>query len=223
MGNRRLRQTEGELLGGLGYSWGLDRRWQVHATAMRHAIRYSAEIADNNIRFDQLEVRAEGAAGDRFRISAGAGVADLTDDNDRVTAHAGFLYRVPVRKVTMNAGYTARFMDYDLDTSSGYFDPQDFIAHLAQLRVNDEYGKRGNYYRLYLDAGVQSFTLGGIDVDDDTVLVVGGTFGFPVAKRMTLEAYAEHGDYAATTASGFESTVVGVRLIWRAGLEGAGR
>ena len=37
---------------------------------------------------------------------------------------------------------------------------------------------------------------------------------------MTLEAYAEHGDYAATTASGFESTVIGVRLLWRAGLRG---
>ena len=51
-----------------------------------------------------------------------------------------------------------------------------------------------------------------------TVLVVGGTVGFLVAKRMTLEAYAEYGDYAATTASGFESTAVGLRLLWRAGL-----
>ena len=57
-----------------------------------------------------------------------------------------------------------------------------------------------------------------VDVNDDTVLVIGGTAGFPVAKRMTLEAYAEHGDYAAATASGFESTVVGVRLLWRAGI-----
>ena len=229
--------TEGEVLGGLAYSWGLDRLWQVHATAMRHAIRYSSEITDNNIRFDQFEVRAEGVIGDRFRIHAGAGAADFSDDNDRLTADAGFMYRVPVRKVTMHAGYTARAMDYDqLDLASGYFAPQDFVAHLAQLRVNDEYGNRGNYYRLNLDAGVQSFTVGAldpmgmpmpmpitVDVNDDTVLVIGGTFGFPVAKRMTLEAYAEHGDYAATTASGFESTVVGVRLLWRAGLKGAGK
>ena len=210
--------TEGELLGGLAYSWGLDRRWQVHASAMRHPIRYSAEITDNNIRFDQLEVRVAGAVGERFSVHAGAGVADFTDDNDRVTGNAGFLYRVPIRKVRMQVGYTARAMDYGLNTGNGYFTPQDFLAHLALLRVAGEYGERGNYYRLYLDAGVQSFTLGGVDVNDDTVLVIGGTAGFPVAKRLKLEAYAEHGDYAATTASGFESIVVGVRLLWRAGL-----
>ncbi len=210
--------TESEPLGGLSYTAGLDRRWQVHASAMRHTIRYSSPITDNNIHFDQLEVRVNGGVGDRFTLHAGGGVADFSDDNDRVTASAGFLYRLPVRKVRMQAGYTARWMDYDLDSGNGYFAPQDFLAHLAQLRVADEYGKRGNYYRLYLDAGVQSFTLSGVDVDDDTVVVLGGTAGFPVAARMTLEVYAEHGDYAATTASGFESTVVGVRLLWRAGL-----
>jgi hypothetical protein len=135
-----------------------------------------------------------------------------------VTANAGFMYRVPLQKVTMQVGYTARAMDYDQNLSNGYSDPQNFLAHLAQLRVNDEYGNRGNYYRLYLDTGVQSFTVGGVDVSGDTVLVVGGTVGFPVAKRMTLEAYAEYGDYAATTPSGFESTAVGLRLLWRAGL-----
>ena len=210
--------TEGEVLGGVSYSWGFDRRWQVHASAMRNSIRYSAEIANNNITFDQLEARTNGAVGERFRVHAGVGVADFSDDNDRVTANAGFMYRVPVRKVTMHVGYTARAMDYDQDLANGYFDPQDFLAHLAQLRVSDEYGDRGNYYRLHLDTGVQSFTVGGVDVNNDTVLVIGGTVGFPVAKRMTLEAYAEYGDYAATTASGFESTVVGVRLLWRAGL-----
>jgi hypothetical protein len=210
--------TESEVLGGVSYSWGLDRRWQVHASAMRNAIRYSPEITNNNITFDQLEARTEAAVGERFRIQVGVGVADFSDDNDRVTANAGFMYRVPLQKVTMQVGYTARAMDYDQNLSNGYFDPQNFLAHLAQLRVNDEYGSRGNYYRLYLDTGVQSFTVGGVDVSGDTVLVVGGTAGFPVAKRMTLEAYAEYGDYAATTASGFESTTVGLRLLWRAGL-----
>jgi hypothetical protein len=210
--------TDGETLGGLAYSWGLDRRWQVHGSAVRNSIRYSAEITNNNITFDQLQVRTNGAVGKSFRVHADAGVADFSDDNDRVTASAGFLYRIPLRKVTMNVGYTARAMDYGQDLSSGYFDPQDFLAHLAQFRVNDEYGDRGNYYRLRLDTGVQSFTVGGVDVDNDTVLVIGGTFGFRVTKRMILEAYAEYGDYAAATASGFASTMVGVRLLWRAGL-----
>jgi tetratricopeptide (TPR) repeat protein len=209
---------EEEVLGGLSYSWGLDRRWQVHGSAMRNSIRYSPEITNNNITFDQLQLRTSGAAGKSFRINADAGVADFSDGNERMTASAGFMYRLPVRKVTMDVGYTARAMDYDQDLANGYFDPQDFLAHLAQFQLNDEFGKRGNYYRLRLGTGVQSFTVGGVDVNNDTVLVIGGTLGFRVTKRMILEAYAEYGDYAAATASGFASTMVGVRLLWRAGL-----
>lgn len=210
--------TDSDVLGGLSYSWGLDRRWQVHASTMRMPIRYSPAITDAGITFDQVELRTSGAVGERFRVHAAVGSADFSDHNSRKTANVGFLYKVPVRKVTMHVGYTARAMDYDQDLANGYFDPQDFLAHLAQLRLSDEYGNRGNYYRLQLDTGLQSFTVSGVDVNNDTVLVIGGTLGFPLAKRMTLEAYVEHGDYAAATASGFESTAVGLRLLWRAGL-----
>ncbi len=174
--------TDSETLGGLAYSWGLDRRWQVHGSAMRNSIRYSPEITDNDITFDQIEARVNGAVGDKFSVQAAAGAADFSDDNERITAHAGFLYRLPLQKVRMQVGYTARMMDYDVNSASGYFAPQNFFAHLAQFRVSDEYGSRGNDYRLYVDAGVQSFTRGGIDVNNDAVLVLGGTLGFPLAK-----------------------------------------
>jgi hypothetical protein len=210
--------TTGDVLGGLSYSWRLERRWQLHASARRMPIRYSSEITDNGITFDQLELRTDAAVGERFRVHAGLGAAEFSDDNGRLIVNADVLYRVPWRRVTMQVGYALRAMDYDLDLANGYFDPQDFVAHLALLRVHDEYGKRGNYYRLHLESGVQSFTVGGIDVSDDRVLVVGATLGFPVAKRMIFEAYAEHGDYAAITAGGFESTTAGLRLRWRAGL-----
>ena len=55
----------------------------------------------------------------------------------------------------------------------------------------------------------------------DEVLLEDAESGTSQRVRVTpalLEAYAEHGDYAATTAAGFESTLIGVRLIWRAGL-----
>jgi tetratricopeptide (TPR) repeat protein len=210
--------TDGDLLGGLSYSIGHGKRWQYSASAQRIAVRYSPPITDNGITLDHLALRASGAVGERWRVDAGIGVADVSDGNGRMTADAGFLYRLPVSRVRLDVGYVVRFMDYDEDLDNGYFDPQNFTAQLAQLRVADEYGKRGNYYRAYLDAGVQSFTVGATDVSGDTVYVIGGTAGFPVARRMAFEVYAEQGDYAATTASGFESTLIGVRLIWRAGL-----
>jgi Flp pilus assembly protein TadD len=210
--------TDSDVLGGLSYSRGLDRRWQQHVSAMRAPVRYSPTITDNGITYDELAVRTSGAVGERFRINAGTAAADYSDGNGRISADAGFLYRLPLRRVRMHVGYAARFMDYDSDLANGYFDAQNFLAHLAQFRVSDEYGKRGNYYRAHLDTGVQSFTVGGVDVSGDTVLVVGGTAGFSISKRFIFEAYAEYGDYAATTAAGFESTTVGVRLLWRAGL-----
>ena len=155
--------------------------------------------------------------GERFRISVTAGTSDFSDGNDRVHALAGFTYKVPVHRTTMHIGYTARLMDYDSDLSNGYFDPQDFVAHLARLSVRGEYCKRLNDYNAYVTSGIQSFTAGGVDVDNDTVLVLGGMLGFPLGHGLRVEAYAEHGDHAASNPGGFESTTAGMRLIWRDG------
>lgn len=212
--------TDEDFIGGLRYSWGLDRRWQLHASAMRHAVRYSPLITDNGITFDQVDLNLRGAIGARTNVFATVGSAEFSDDNERVHALAGLLYRLPVRPLTVQVGYTGRYMDYDLDLNNGYFDPQSFTAHLAQLRLSDRFGKRDYYWNASLDGGIQSFTVGGSDVDNDGVFIVAGTFGVPLNSRMNFELYGNYSDYAANNAAGFESRTVGLRLKWRAGLKG---
>ena len=210
--------NDDDFLGGLRYSWGLDRRWQLHASAMRHAVRYSPLITDNGITFDQIDLNVRGAFGNRWNVSATVGQAEFSDDNERAHALASVLYRVPVRALTMQVGYTGRWMDYDQDLFNGYFDPQDFTAHLAQLRLRDRFGKRDYYWSASVDSGVQSFTAGGSDVSGDGVFIIAGLFGIPLSERFDLEFYGNYSDYAANNAAGFESRTAGVRLKWRAGL-----
>jgi tetratricopeptide (TPR) repeat protein len=212
--------TDEDFIGGLRYSWGLDRRWQLHASAMRHAVRYSPLITDNGITFDQVELNLRGTIGDRTNLFATIGSSEFSDDNERIHALAGFLYRLPVRPITMQVGYTGRYMDYDADLANGYFDPQSFTAHLAQLRLSDRFGARQYYWNATVDGGIQSFTVGGSSVDNDGVFIVAGTIGVPLKAKMNFELYGNYSNYAANNAAGFESRTFGLRLKWRAGLKG---
>jgi hypothetical protein len=108
-----------------------------------------------------------------------------------------------------------RWLDYDEDLDSGYFDPQDFSSQLVRLRANGEFGSRKHTYGVTLDWGAQSFSQGGIDVTDDTVLVLTGTLGLNVGKGFVTEIFGATSNYAIQTATGFESDRFGLRLRWK--------
>jgi tetratricopeptide (TPR) repeat protein len=208
-------ETSSDGLGGAFYTWGLDRRWQVRASASRDAIRYSPTITDNGILVDDLSASGSGAIGSRWRVDLAASAASLSDDNSRRSWISGFSYRLPVPRVVVETGYRFRWLDYDEDLDSGYFDPQDFASHLAQLRASGDFGARKHTYGVTLDWGVQSFTQSGVKVTDDTVVVLTGTLGLVLGKGFVTELFAATSDYAVQTATGFESDRYGLRLRWK--------
>jgi hypothetical protein len=205
----------GALLGGAWYTWGLERRWQVRGRVLRDAIRYSPTITDNEILYDELGASGTATYAARWRVHASGSAASLSDDNSRASLGAGFSYRIPLARPRLETGYRFRWLDYADDLDSGYFDPQDFTSHLLELRANGEFGKRRHTWAVALDWGVQSFTAGGVEVTDDTVLVVTGTLGLMVTRELALELFADSSDYAVTTAAGFESERYGLRLRWK--------
>ena len=209
--------THTEPLGEVVYTWGLDRPWRFTASAGRQALRYSPQITSNNIRFDYLTLGTSGRVGDRWAVFANAGAADLTDDNDRREASAGFDYSLRRADPRLTLGLTSHFMDYGENTDSGYFDPQSYLSNLARAQSGGEFGARRYTWWAQLEAGVQSFTLGGVEVNDDFVWIASGSLGFPLGRGFLLELHAGYGDYAAQTAGGFESHQVGLRLRWRGG------
>jgi tetratricopeptide (TPR) repeat protein len=217
-------ESQTDALGGLDYVWGLDRRWQATGSAGRQALRYSPEITSNNIRFDYFRAGVRGRVGQRWRVLANASVSDFSDNNERDNLIAGFVYNVPLERPRLDLGYTIQYMNYAENTNSGYFDPQDFTSNLASARASGNFGARRNTWRAEVEAGYQSFTLenqgaGGedVEVDNDFVVVLTGVLGFPLNRSLTLEGQVSWGDYAAQTAAGFESRLIGIRLHWRGG------
>ncbi|HKQ60747.1 MAG TPA: tetratricopeptide repeat protein [Candidatus Polarisedimenticolaceae bacterium] len=220
-GRDRAEKTTGErfdtTIGGLGWAWGLDGPWQVRVSASRDVLRYSPTITDHEIVLDEAAVSTSGRIGPRWLVRAGFSAADYSDDNRRRVARAGCGYRLPLRRPAIEVGYGARWIDFDADLDGGYFDPQDYVSHLAYVHLSGEVGRRKVTWALDLDGGVQSFTLGGVDTNDDTVLIASGTFGFPLGRGFVLELFGNHSDYAGQTAAGFESDEAGLRLRWRGG------
>lgn len=208
---------DGDVLGGLHWRYGLDRAWRFRFSAQRHAIRYNPTITDNGILIDDLAIGVDGRIGSRWSVHAGAAQGDYSDDNDRFQATAGFSHELTRRRtLRLSTGLGLRFTDFDADTDGGYFDPQDFTSALAHLRGHGEIGTRQRY-RFSLDAGVQSFTLGGVDTDGDFVVIASAGWVFPLGRGLELELFGEWGDYAGLSAAGFESRQAGLRLAWRPG------
>ena len=210
-------ETQTDLLGGVDYSWGLDRPWQVTGAAGRQALRYSPEITSNNIRIDYLTAGVRGRVADRWRPFVDAGYSDYSDGNSRTNLLAGFTYEWPMRSPHLYVGSTIQLMSFAENTNSGYFDPQNFISPLINARINGRFGSSNNTWRAAVETGVQSFELNDIKIDNEFVVVVTGVLGFPIGRHFILEAQASWGNYAALTTAGFESRQLGLRLRWRGG------
>ena len=202
-------------LGRVGYARGLDRRFNVRLSAGREAIRYSPTLTDNGILVDDLGASVGARFGSRWRVDFATSAASVSDDNDRLTLIAGFSFRPPVAGVVLETGYRVRYLDYAEDLDSGYFDPQRFTSHLGQVRASGGIGTTRHTYNVTLEAGVQSFTLAGVEVNNDTVFIASGTLGLSLGQGSVLELFAGFSDYAVQTASGFESSQLGLRYRYK--------
>lgn len=207
--------SSGSGIGGVRWTWRARPSWTVGAGWNRDTLRYSPTILDNDVALEVADVSLSGRPAVNWRVSVGGGVADYNDGNERVDARAEAIYRFLDAPVWVESGYAFRFMDFDLDLANGYFDPEDFESHTWRSAVGGRHGKRGVYWRIGADVGVQSFTLGGVDVSDDTVFGAEGLLGVPFRKaRGAIEFYVNRTDYAAQSAAGFESRWYGVRWRW---------
>ncbi len=219
-GDRKERaagDTSWGTVGGVWYTWGLDRRWQISASADRDTLKYSPIILDHDIVIDSCQASVSGAPADRWRVIAGGGAASFSDGNRRRSFLAGATYQWPLTTVTFETGYLFRYLDFSEHLLNGYFDPSGFTAHLLQNRVRRKIGRGGASFEFSLEAGIQSFTAGETKVTNDRVVLVTARLVVPVARFLDLEVYGNHSDYALQNVAGFESDQVGIQLRWRLG------
>lgn len=218
LGNDRIESTtgarDGEVIGGVAWRHAPDRIWRLDASWQRDSLRYSPAIADADIVLERASLGATVDLAAAWDVSVTASRWDASDSNARDGQTVEIAYRWPSEPVTLETAYVLDHADWDRDLDNGYFDPQDFLAHLLEARVRGQLPMPGGWWRVTAIAGLQSFELSGVEVDEDTVVGVRARVMVPLGSRFHLDVHAGWSDYAAQTASGFESTTAGARLRW---------
>ena len=150
--------------------------------------------------------------GERWYVGVAARVGSVSDGNRFSSSSASLRYRVKTWSNNLSLGYRIRTEDFSEHRSHGYFDPSDFLSHLAVVDLTDKFWRRRAYYSLHLEVGVQSFEFQGFRFGSDEVIQWSGALGFPLGDRLYLEAYSSWSNYVLRSATGFRSRQQGIRL-----------
>jgi hypothetical protein len=199
--------------------------WHWNASAGHTTFDALREVVDNDIYLDSVQGAADGRWGN-FKLGAGAGYTDFSDDNSRIHFTAYFLYpwQLP-HDVTIELGYRFRYMDFDENLDNGYFDPSGFVSNLALFNARGPLFSPRWDWAVKLEAGWQSFDqdrntvyrrdrqgedtpefpVAGADVSNDEVFGWEVRIGWDALKRLRFEAYYGETDYALQSATGFDS------------------
>ena len=167
LGAERLESPGGErdtlMLGGLSWTYGIGGLWQLTAGFDHDPYRYSTAILVNKVTVDDFRLRADATPWPAWRLGGGFARGELDalgpgTENTRDGFDVGAWYRHPFGRITGEAGYIYRFLDYAQDLDLGYFDPQDFTSHLLQVRAFGPLLQTKAYWDVTLEGGCSRST-----------------------------------------------------------------
>ncbi len=179
------------------------------AHVAREALTATAQLIENRIRLTDMAVFFSQTPYDRMSLDTTYHRKEYSDNNDSHDAQFAAQYALYRRIPRIDIGYRFRYLRFERQSRSGYFDPDWFRSHEAFTNVSFEYGKYYGYIEPSL--GHQSFFRNGAPTSD--LFGAGtGALGFRPSKNVLLEAYIEGGNYALGTATGFRYSLFGMRL-----------
>ncbi|MDI6753525.1 MAG: hypothetical protein QME78_03930 [Thermodesulfobacteriota bacterium] len=178
-------------------------------TIAREGFTDTAQLITNEIRITNLSLSLSQKLTDRFSIFGAYSYRDYSDDNKANDFQLTPSYSIYTKNPTINIGYRFRYLNFNRQSGSGYFDPNDFISHQIFTSL---YLEKDKFY-IYLEpyGGYQSFRRYG---DSSSGFFGGGygTLGFNLSKNFALEVNAEGGNYALGATAGFRYYLVGFSL-----------
>jgi Tetratricopeptide repeat len=109
-------------------------------------------------------------------------------------------------------GYQLRFLDYDTQSGSGYFDPDNFVSHRFSGSIDLDRRKFFVFAQLY--GGHQEFVRHDFRTSE---WVKGGraTFGIRFSPKLTVAVNAAGGDFSTGSVSGYRYFTAGTRVSYR--------
>jgi tetratricopeptide (TPR) repeat protein len=182
----------------------------VGTSLAREGFTDTAQLIENKIRFTNASFYISQGLTDRLSLYGSYSYRDYSDNNSANDFLFSPSYILYIKKPVIKSGYRFRYLDFERQSGSGYFDPSDFISHQVFVSL---YLEREKFY-CYLEpyAGYQSFKRNGKKTDD---FFGGGygTFGYGISENASFEMNAEGGNYALGTAAGWEYYLIGLRLV----------
>jgi tetratricopeptide (TPR) repeat protein len=181
------------------------------ASVTREALTDTAELIENRIRMTNLGLYLDQPLTERFSVRAGYNYKNFSDGNhanDLQFASQYALFLAP--RITI--GYRFRLLDFQKQSHSGFFDPNNYIANRAFASAYYE----NRYFYTYMEGyiGYETFRRNGV-ASDNIIHGGAGSIGVKPTANLAIEVNVEGGNFAAGTASGFSYFIVGPRLVLR--------
>jgi tetratricopeptide (TPR) repeat protein len=185
----------------------------VGASVTREVLTDSAELIEKRIRATIAGLRWSQQLTDRFSVHPAYWYRSFSDVNHAHDAQFMSQYLLSFSpKVAV--GHRFRYLNYNRQSGSGYFDPNDYYSNRFFVTF---YLERQRFY-LFSDifVGQQAFKRNGV-ASKDLAYGGAGSIGFRPIRNLVLELYVEGGQIAAGTASeaGYSYLLLGPRCLIR--------
>ena len=181
------------------------------AQVTRDVLTDTAELIDNRIRVTQVGLYLAQPLTERFTVSGAFNYKSFSDGNhanDLQFVSQYTIYLAP--RITI--GHRFRFLDFNEQSHSGFFDPNNYIANRAFGSLYYE----NRFFYTYIEGyiGYENFRR------NDTVsknVIHGGTssLGVKPLANLSIEVNVEGGNFSAGSAAGFNYFTVGPRVLYR--------
>lgn len=185
-------------------------RGSAGIAASSYLFNDTAQLIESRIRVTAATLTTTQRLIDRLSLSGTYGFKEYSDDNRSHDFQLSSTVTILTGTPVVQAGYRFRYLDFDRQSGSGYFDPDDFISNQVFVNLSLEQGRFSSFLGGY--GGVQSFRRGGSKASGDLFGGVSGLVGYRFMDRLTGEINGEFGNYALQTVTGFEYFQVGARL-----------
>jgi tetratricopeptide (TPR) repeat protein len=182
---------------------------RIGVSGARRVFAETAQLIENGIRFTEIASFVEYPLPYRFTVRASYASRDFSDNNRSDDWQGSIRHVFGLKNPLLAAGYRIRYLDFQRESGSGYFDPADYLSHRVELSINYEKGR--GYVHLAPFIGYQSYRRQG-DTPEGFFAGGEGVIGAHVTDSVAFELHGEGSDEAGGTASGFRYYQVGLRM-----------
>jgi tetratricopeptide (TPR) repeat protein len=183
----------------------------VGVSVARYVFADTAQLIENRIRVTNPSLYVIQNLTDRLSLYGSYNYKDYSDRNYSNDFQVVPRYTVYTGNPRIAVGYRFRYLDFDRQSNSGYFDPNHFVSHEILPSLFFEGKKFFVFVEPYI--GYQSFKRNGVKSND----IIGGGSGkisYRIGERFALEVAAEGGNYALSTAAGFNYYQISSKLFF---------